>query len=202
MSMPFRIGLTGGIGSGKSTVANYFQDLGIEIIDADIIARLLTAPETTAYKKIHEHFGDIILNLDKSINRRKLRELIFSDPTEKRWLEELLHPMIRARMQQDIIAVKSPYCVCVIPLLAEATGIDFIDRVLVIETPIETQLERAKIRDKSSKAAIQTIIDAQADQNKRRLIADDIIINDCSLDTLKVKVKKLHQFYLAMAQQS
>lgn len=196
---PFRVGLTGGIGSGKTTVSNCFKQLGVEIIDADIIAKTLTTPNTPAYESILDHFGRTILNNDATLNRKKLRDIIFSNTKEKKWLENLLHPMIRQQMRELIADTETPYCICVIPLLAEATGINYIDRILVIETPVEIQLSRANIRDKMSNAAIQKIIDTQANHNKRRLLADDVLINDCDLNALKTEVERLHQRYLELA---
>lgn len=195
-SKPFCVGLTGGIGSGKTTVANLFAKLHISIIDADEIARQLTEKNAVVYHKIKNHFGKNILNVDESINRQKLRDIIFENVTEKKWLENCLHPLIRQTMRDEIQKIKSPYCICVIPLLAESTGIDFVDRVLVIDTPIENQIQRAKKRDNTTEAAIQKIIQSQANQAARLKIADDILINDGDLKSLEHKVKQLHVQYM------
>ncbi len=183
----FVIGLTGGIGSGKTTIANNFADLGACIIDADKISHQLTQLDQPAFKPITEHFGNTILNTDKTINRQALRKIIFSNPNEKKWLENLLHPMIRQTMQTQINNCDAPYCICVIPLLAESSGIDFLDRVLVIETPLSMQRQRAALRDKSNKQSIQNIINSQASAKKRRAIADDIIQNNGTLASLQKK---------------
>ena len=193
------IGLTGGIGSGKSTVSNYFSNLGTCVIDADIIARQLVTLDQPAYQAMVNHFGTAIQNPDKTINRMALREIIFSDPHEKKWLENLLHPLIRETMQVQINNCKQDYCVCVIPLLAESKDIYFIDRVLLIESPVNTQRQRAALRDQASSESIQKIIDSQATVEKRREIADDILQNDSTLESLKEKVLALHQQYLYLA---
>jgi leader peptidase (prepilin peptidase)/N-methyltransferase len=192
---PLCIGLTGGIGSGKTTVANFFKALGVPIIDADEIAHALTATDAIGYEKIVAHFGpDILVN--KIIDRKKLREIVFNNPAEKKWLENCLHPLIRTQMRDAINAVKYPYCICVIPLLTESTGIDFIDRILVIDTPIDLQIARAKKRDSATAADIQKIINAQASQKKRLAIADDVVINDGDLKSLEQKAYALHAQYL------
>jgi len=193
---PLCIGLTGGIGSGKTTVANLFVKLGVPIIDADVIAHEITKPNQMAYQKIIDHFGKNILNPDQAINRKKLREIIFENIQEKKWLENLLHPLIRQVMRDQIKKIKAPYCICVIPLLAESTGIDFIHRVLVIDTPLEMQIERAKKRDAATEHEIQKIMDAQADQHSRLKIADDVLVNDGNLKVLEDKINDLHQQYL------
>ncbi len=182
------IGLTGGIGSGKSTVADFFEKLNVPIIDADKISHALTQPDTDITKKIIKHFGNS--------DRKQLRDIIFSNPIEKKWLENLLHPEIRKIMKEKIANVKSPYCICVIPLLAESTSIDFIDRILVIESSPELQISRAKMRDNSTADSIKAILASQASDLLRRKIADDIIINNGELEALKKQVLKLHQRYL------
>ncbi len=192
------IGLTGGIGSGKSTVADFFSEHGIDIIDADIIARQITEPGTPALKNIADRFGAKIVNPDGSMNRKQLRHIVFNDEAERLWLESLLHPMIRQKMAEAIRHSSSPYCIAVIPLLAKAKSIDYIDRVLVIDTPKELQIQRAKERDQASEAHIQAIIDSQSDRKAKLLMADDVIINNSSLGNLKEKVDKLHQEYLGL----
>lgn len=192
------IGLTGGIGSGKTTVATLFEKLGVPIIDADEIAHRITKQNGSAYQEVIAHFGNGIVNPDKSIDRKKLRELIFQNPTEKKWLEDCLHPLIRQTMRDDIQKVKSHYCICVIPLLAESTEIDFIDRVLVIDTPSKLQLERAQKRDGATAESIQAIMNSQANRDVRLKIADDVLVNDGDSGSLTDKVKALHQFYEAL----
>ncbi|PIZ04618.1 MAG: dephospho-CoA kinase [Gammaproteobacteria bacterium CG_4_10_14_0_8_um_filter_38_16] len=196
---PLRIGLTGGIGSGKTTAAHYFKKLGASIIDADAISHQLTEKKTPAYEQIVAHFGKIILCSDDTLDRKKLRDIVFNHPSEKVWLENYLHPLIREAMQSEIKKCHTPYCICVIPLLTESKGIDFIDRVLVIDTPITQQLARAKKRDATSAKSIEKIIAVQANQSARLKIADDIITNDGDLKSLEKQVYKLHQHYLKLA---
>ncbi|OGT43557.1 MAG: dephospho-CoA kinase [Gammaproteobacteria bacterium RIFCSPHIGHO2_12_FULL_40_19] len=195
-SKPVCIGLTGGIGSGKSTVADFFKKHNVPVIDADIIAHQITEKNAVAYDSIVSHFGKTILNPDQTINRKQLRDIIFQNLSEKKWLENLLHPMIRKTMRDALQTIQTSYCICVIPLLTESSGIDFIDRVLVIDTPIEIQIDRAKKRDCATEESIQKIIDSQASEQARLKIADDIIINDSDLKSLEEQVDKLHRYYI------
>lgn len=190
------IGLTGGIGSGKTTVANLFAEWGIPIIDADDIARRITEPHEMAYEKIVSHFGKNILDSNQKINRKQLREIIFNNAVEKKWLEDLLHPLIRHAMHEKIKTISAPYCICVIPLLAESSDIDFINRVLVVHTPLQLQLSRAKNRDNATESDIQKIIASQANDATRLTIADDVIENTGDLVSLQQKVFALHRSYL------
>ncbi len=193
------IGLTGGIGSGKSTAANCFSQLGISVIDADVIAHDLTHKNTALFTSIVSHFGQDVLDKDGHLNRKKLRDLIFSNEAERQWLEELLHPAIITTMKQQIKTVASPYCILVIPLLTESNSIDFIDRICVIDIPEEIQLQRARVRDRTTESDIQAIIQSQTSRQQRLANADDIIINDGDFDQLKRQVTDLHQHYLALA---
>ena len=194
----FVIGLTGGIASGKTTVSRLFEKYGVPVIDADTISHQLTQPNTSAYEKIVEHFGQSILHDDQTLNRKKLRRIIFQNKTQRKWLENLLHPLIRQTMRNEIKKLTVPYCICVIPLLAESHGIDFIDHVLLIETPLDLQIDRAKKRDATNTKAIQKIIDAQANQQTKRKIANDILVNDTDLKTLEDKVQQLHEQYMLL----
>lgn len=195
-STAFCIGLTGGIGSGKTTVANFFAKLGVPIIDADDIAHQITKPHALAYRTIVTHFGKQILNDDNTIDRRKLRHLIFENPAEKKWLENELHPLIRQTMRQKIQQIEFPYCICVIPLLTESNDIEFIDRVLVVDSPMTIQIERAKKRDNATAEDIQKIINSQSSRFTRLKMADDVIVNDGDIIALENKVFSLHQAYL------
>ena len=194
---PFCVALTGGIASGKTTVSTLFSELGVPVIDADVIAHQLTQKNSDAYHHILTHFGQVILNNDKTLNRKKLRERVFDNPAEKKWLENLLHPLIREKMKTDISHVTYPYCICVIPLLAESKGIDFIDRILVIETPTDMQIKRATERDQSSADLIKTMNNAQAKSDERLKIANDVLENKNDIDSLKKQVVELHKQYLS-----
>lgn len=193
------IGLTGGIGSGKSTVANLFAEKGITVIDTDQLARDITLPGQAALHKIVEKFGAGILLPDKTLNRAQLRKVIFADPHKRRWLEKLLHPLIRAEMQQLIAVATPPYCVVVIPLLLETAPNPLIKRILVVDAPEEQQIQRAKRRDKLSEEEIKAIINTQVTREIRLATADDIIYNDKTREQLFSQIEKLHQAYLALS---
>lgn len=196
--MPTIIGLTGGIGSGKTTVSHLFQKLGVPIIDADVISHQLTEKNQLAYHKIIAHFGESILSKDNTINRTKLREIIFKNPLEKKWLEDLLHPLIRQTIRDEIKKVTTPYCICVIPLLLESKGnYAFLDRILVVDTPITLQLERVKKRDQNNQVLIEKIISSQATREARLKIADDVLTNDVDLNALEKQVRELHARFIS-----
>ena len=192
------IGLTGGIGSGKTVVANYFAELGIDIIDADKIAREVVTPNSPALKKIVDHFGESALNPNGSLNRDWLRQTIFANPDQRHWLEALLHPLVRERLQEGILMSQSPYVIVVIPLLVESSYQYPIQRILVIDTPEALQKSRTRLRDKISENEIEDIMNAQTSRKQRLAVANDIIHNDKDLETLKQQVKQLHQFYLSL----
>jgi len=191
-----KIGLTGGIGSGKSTVAKFFAELGIEIIDADSIVHELLVPNTPTYQKIIEHFGERIVAKDHMLDRKLLRQLIFNDINEREWLEDLLHPIIFQIMLKRADLAKSPYCVLVIPLLFETNASFIVDRVLVVASSEADQLGRSSKRDQSDIHEIKKIILSQIDGETRLKQADDVIYNNGSLQELKDQVLKLHQQYL------
>lgn len=194
------IGLTGGIGSGKTTVADMFARYGISIIDADEIARIITVPGTPAHTAILQHFGPDILTLDGSLDRGKLRDIIFNQPKERTWLERLLHPIILERMEKNLSTQNGPYCIAVIPLLMETDSQSFIDRVLVVDASEATQVERATLRDNTNREDIRAIIASQMPRKERLAYADDVINNDGSEDKLAEQVEKLHQKYLQLSQ--
>ncbi len=192
------IGLTGGIGSGKSTVAKLFEDLGVTIIDADIITRDLTCKDQPALKEIVKHFGLDILTKDRTLDRAKLRKIIFERVEEKDWLEKLLHPLVRTEMFNQALNATSSYCIAVIPLLLETEKNPLINRILVVDAPEELQLARAKTRDQASHDEITAIIKTQLNRQSRLSHADDVIDNSGTLESLKDQVQELHQKYLSL----
>jgi len=193
------IGLTGGIGSGKSTVAKLFASLGIEIIDADLIARNVVTPNSPALAEIITHFGTDIINDDKGLNRSKLRQLIFENEADRKWLEQLLHPLIREKIKEAIQNVQSAYCIVAIPLLLESTPNPLIERILVIDAPEQLQIERSVQRDGCTAEDVQAIMKTQVSRKQRLSAADEVIQNDSDLASLKKQIDELHQLYLQMA---
>ncbi|MEC6832743.1 dephospho-CoA kinase [Photobacterium toruni] len=194
------IGLTGGIGSGKTTVANLFGAYGIDLIDADIIAREVVAIGSAGLAAITEKFGNGILLTDGNIDRHQLRATIFSDPHLKNWLNQLLHPLIREKMLADIKRATSPYCLLIVPLMIENNLQSMTDRLLVVDVDQQTQIMRTQQRDNVSLEQIKNIVAAQASRQQRLDAADDIICNDGDNQALLTQVAQLHQYYLALAQ--
>ncbi len=192
--MTYVVALTGGIGSGKSTVANYFASLGVPIIDADLIARDIVKPHTNAYQAIVEHWGNEILLANGELNRPLLREHIFNHPSDKIWLENLLHPLIREAIKKDIQKVESPYCVVVIPLLAEHYSHyqAMINEVIVIDVTPEQQLARTLARDPSSASLVEKIMASQSTRIDRLKIAQTCLSNQEELTSIEKKVFDLH----------
>lgn len=194
----FIIGLTGGIGSGKSVVAGYFSQLGVPIIDADKVSKELCFPGKGAFKKIYERFGETIIDRKGEIDRKKLKAIVFKSKSDKLWLECLLHPLIIEAILDWSKSINAPYCIAVAPLLLETAMKDYVDRVLVIDCPEEIQLERASLRDLADKAAIKSVLEAQISRSERLKSADDIITNEGSLEELKAKVVNLDRFYRSL----
>lgn len=203
--MTFIVGLTGGIGSGKSTIADYFAELGVPIVDADIVARQVVEKGTPLLAEIAKHFGNDILTPQGELDRAKLRQIIFADADEKHWLNNLLHPAIRAAMLSRLSAVDFPYVLWVVPLLIENQLTDLCQRVLVIDVAPEIQLKRAAERDQSHIETIKSIMQSQVNRETRLSYADDIIENNLPLSEnktqLKQQVQHLHQTYLTLARQ-
>ena len=196
----FCVGLTGGIGAGKSTVTKLFKKLNVPVIDCDQIAHKMTEQNTQLFRSIVKHFGRGILDDNGQINRRKLRSLVFSNQKEKKWIEKLLHPVILATMKENISQIDAPYCLLVIPLLAESMGkFDFIDRICVIDTSEASQIERTIKRDNITKEEIKNILAYQASRTQRLKIADDIIYNEGDLSSLHQQIEELHQKYLQLS---
>ena len=195
----FVVGLTGGIGSGKSTVAEMFAKLDVDLVDADVASREVVAPGTCALAEITEHFGAEILLADGSLNRGLLRRVIFHQEQEKHWLESLLHPLIRKWLAQQISSSKSSYCLLVSPLLLETGQAELVDRVLVVDVSVDTQVARTLARDGGEERTARAIIGAQMDRKQRLKRADDIINNELQMQFLSQQIEALHQKYLAMA---
>ncbi|WP_305909198.1 dephospho-CoA kinase [Methylomarinum sp. Ch1-1] len=191
-----RIGLTGGIGCGKSTVSKLFQQLGAPVIDADVIAHSLVTTGQPALRQLENAFGSEIINADGSLDRAALRERVFAEPAEKKKLENILHPLIYAQIEAEIRQLRAPYCIVSIPLLLETNMTTRIDRVLVIDCPVETQIARVKQRDGLSTELINRIIASQVSRDTRLSRADDIIDNSKTPRQLAEQVKKLHNLYL------
>jgi dephospho-CoA kinase len=192
------IALTGGIGSGKSTVARLFEKKGITIIDTDQLSRDLTQPGQEALKKIAAHFGQNILLPDGSLNRSLLRTIIFADNTQRLWLEQLLHPLIRAEMETQVLAARSPYCIVIIPLLFETTPNPIINRVLIVDATEEQQLERTQQRDSITLEEAQAILRVQMKREHRLEKTCDVIYNTGSIEDLHQEVDRLHVLYLSL----
>ncbi|WP_318523054.1 dephospho-CoA kinase [Photobacterium leiognathi] len=199
--MSLVIGLTGGIGSGKTTVANLFADTyGIDIIDADIVAREVVEPNTFGLNAIVDKCGKEILFEDGTLNRAKLRDAIFSQPELKTWLNNLLHPLIREKMQQDINQSQSPYCLLVVPLMVENNLQTMTHRLLVVDVDEQVQIQRTQQRDNVSIEQIKNILASQASREQRLDAADDVITNNGDNKALISQVEQLHLQYLKMSQ--
>ena len=191
------VGLTGGIGSGKTAVSDLFQDLGITIVDADLASRVVVEKGREELNKIAEHFGEDILTSDGELDRAKLREVIFNSEEEKLWLESLLHPAIASQIQKELDSSRSPYTILVSPLLLETNQKNYCSTVLVVDVPVETQIERTSKRDNVSEEQIKSIIASQIDRDSRLEQADEVILNDGSIQDLESKVQELHKKFLS-----
>lgn len=197
----FIVGLTGGIGSGKSTVATFFKSL-VDVIDADEVARCVVKPDSPTLGVIVTHFGKEVINSDGSLNRAWLRHKIFSDLNAKNWLENLLHPIIRAKIISMLQEARSPYCVLMSPLLLETDQYLLTNRILVVDTPEYKQIERITKRDNTSADAVKAIIKTQLARQIRLQKADDVIINIGDVSILEKSVLHLHDIYLELATRS
>lgn len=197
-SKPWILGLTGGIGSGKSAAAQCFIDLGVHLVDADNAARWVVEPRRPALAQIAEHFGPSVLQADGTLNRSALRELIFKDPQQRVWLEGLLHPLIREEIRQYLARAESAYAILVSPLLLETSQHQMVQRVLVVDVPESVQIERTVLRDKTNEDQVRAILKAQASRGERLSRADDVIVNDRDPAWLKSEVERLHHFYLTL----
>jgi len=196
---PLLVGLTGGIGSGKTLVSDTFAKLGADIVDADLVAREVVAPGSDGLAAISEHFGPGVIDKGGELNRSALRELVFTDEQEKQWLNALLHPMIRAAMQTAINEISTPYGIVAVPLLIENSMQNMVDRIAVVDCPKALQLERALLRDGSSEKAIKGIMAAQVSREQRLAEADDVIDNSLAKASTISQVEQLHQKYLTLS---
>lgn len=199
MSEALRIGLTGGIASGKSAAAAAFARRGVPVIDADQVARDVVEPGRPGLAAVVEAFGTEVLGPDGRLDRRALRRRVFADPDQRRRLEALLHPAIRAEMAARAAAVTAPYVVIAIPLLVESRQERGVDRVLVVDCPVEAQLERLLARDGETPEGARAILAAQATREQRLAVANDVLANDGTLESLDAHVGVLHEQYLRLA---
>ncbi len=191
--------LTGGIGSGKSTVSRYFEELGVPVIDTDLIAREQVAPGMPALQEIINQFGKQVLDADGRLNRARLRRIVFDAPEKRRQLEQILHPRIRAEVARRLQRLDTPYAVVVVPLLLESGHNYSADRILVVDLPEALQIKRIRQRDALSEIQIRQILAAQTDRASRRAIADDLIENSGDLAALKAATEQLHEKYLRLS---
>lgn len=199
MSKPLRIGLTGGIASGKSTVAELFADLGVAVIDTDVIAREVVQPGQPALIEIRRFFGDSVFKDDGTLDRSALRRLIFSDDAARAQLEAILHPLIQEETIQRVNAASGSYIVIVVPLLADSPLREHIDRVLVVDCDEATQIERLLTRDAETEDQARRILAAQASREQRLQIADDVIHNNSTIEAISTQLSAIHDRYVALA---
>jgi dephospho-CoA kinase len=199
VGVTYRIGLTGGIGAGKTQVSDYFRNLGVPVIDADQIARDVVKPGTPALSQMIHRWGPEILLSDGSLNRRRLRDIIFSRDEEKAFIEVLLHPLIQSEIMRRANDVTEPYVILDIPLLIEAGYLPLVDRVLVVEAPLAARISRVVARDQTSPEATEAVIRAQVNPEKRLEVADDVLSNEGDLVMLQRSVEALHHQYLKIA---
>jgi dephospho-CoA kinase len=190
------VGLTGGIGSGKSAAANFFVELGVDLIDADDLAKNVLNKNSKGYELFINEFGEQYLDNDKNIDRDLLRKTIFIDSDKKNKLENIIHPQVRSGIEEFIKTSKSDYCIVVVPLIYETRSSSYYDRILVIDCDEEIQINRSAIRDNTENKEIKKIISKQASREERLSIADDVILNNRTLDSLKEEVIKLHKKYI------
>ena len=196
------VALTGGIGCGKTLVSDYFFKLGVPIIDTDIISRQLVAPGSQPLSQIISEFGDVFLEENGQLNRKKLQQHIFHKPEAKKFLENLLHPLILEEVYRQQQLLNAAYCIVVIPLLVESQLNFALDRILLVDCAPENQKQRVLERDGMTESTIEKIIEQQASREQRLAIADDIIVNDADIDHIYRQIDLLHQKYLSLAAQT
>jgi len=195
----FIVGLTGGIGSGKTAASDWFKSQGIVIVDADVVARQVVEPGTPALAAIGSHFGAGVLQPDGTLDRAALRRIVFEKPEERRWLEQLTHPLIAQEILRQLGAATSPYAILVSPLLFETGQKAFVKRTLLVDAPEAHQLTRTAARDNVAESQVQAIMAAQMSREDRRVRADDIVVNDGTLADLHDRLAALHASYLELA---
>jgi dephospho-CoA kinase len=201
--MPYVVGLTGGIGSGKSAVAHLFEQRGITVVDTDAIAHALTAPGGAAMAAIRAEFGDAVANADGALDRAAMRAVVFADPAARKRLESILHPLIRAESERQLLAqpAGAPYAILMVPLLIESG--DYrkrVQRIAVVDCAESTQIARVMSRNGLARSEIERILAAQATRAERLAAADDVIDNDGALDDLPAQIERLHDCYLELSQ--
>ncbi|MES9962864.1 MAG: dephospho-CoA kinase [Candidatus Sedimenticola sp. 20ELBAFRAG] len=196
------VGLTGGIGSGKSAVTRLFEDLGVPVIDADQASREVVKPGQPALQQLAQRFGDQIIDSRGQLLRKALREIVFTDEQARKDLETILHPLIRQRIDQQLGELSDPYAVLAIPLLIETGASYQVDRILVVDCSVSEQVRRVSNRDGVSEAQVEAILATQASREQRLKAADDVIENSGTIEELKPRVAALHQKYLELAERA
>ena len=194
------IGLTGGIGSGKSVASDKFKSLGITIVDADVASRTVVEPGKPALKEIEDHFGSGIITAEGKLDRNNLREIIATDPEERKWLESVLHPKIGEQITKEISESTSVYTLFVAPLLLETNSQEMCSRVVVIDVPKDVQIRRTAKRDKVSPNQVEQMVAAQMEREKRLEKADDVLLNSGTIEDLEKQVEELHKKYMQMVE--
>tara|TARA_Y100001947_G_scaffold31129_1_gene24510 strand:- start:2046 stop:2639 length:594 start_codon:yes stop_codon:yes gene_type:complete len=194
------IGLTGGIGSGKSVASDKFKSLGITIVDADVASRTVVEPGKPALKEIEDHFGSGIITAEGKLDRNNLREIIATDPEERKWLESVTHPKIGEQITKEISESTSVYTLFVAPLLLETNSQEMCSRVVVVDVPKDVQIRRTAKRDKVSPNQVEQMVAAQMEREKRLEKADDVLLNSGTIEDLEKQVEELHKKYIKMAE--
>ena len=194
------IGLTGGIGSGKSVASDKFKSLGITIVDADVASRTVVEPGKPALKEIEDHFGSGIITAEGKLDRNNLREIIATDPEERKWLESVLHPKIGEQITKEISESTSVYTLFVAPLLLETNSQEMCSRVVVVDVPKDVQIRRTAKRDKVSPNQVEQMVAAQMEREKRLEKADDVLLNNGTIEDLEKQVEELHKKYMQMVE--
>ncbi|MEE3197508.1 MAG: dephospho-CoA kinase [Pseudomonadota bacterium] len=195
----FRIGVTGGIASGKTMIADMFSELGAGVVDTDLVARNVVAPGEEGLRAVSEVFGDRVLNASGELDRALLRNIVFNNAKERDRLEKILHPLIRAQCLVQVNSLQAPYALVVVPLLVETGFAKFVHRVLVVDCLADLQIQRLMGRDQLKQSDAQAMLDAQVNRTTRLKVANDVLDNNGSPDQARIKVGKLHSKYLKLA---